>query len=74
MKKQTAGFIENISIGDTYYAVGPLQSPDGIEEWNYSGDKYDALRAEIGNMFPDKDTVLKYKFLLLQIKGLTHGL
>ena len=74
MKDQLDGFIDNINIGDTYYAVGPLQGPDGIEEWNYSGDRYDSLRAEIGNMFPDKNTVLKYKFLLLQIKGKTHGL
>jgi len=74
MNDQIGGFIGNINIGDTYYAVGPLQGPDGIEEWNYSADRYDSLRAEIGNMFPDKITALKYKYLLLQIKGMTHGL
>jgi len=41
-------------IGETYFSVGPLQH-SGIEQWEWTNDRYDRSRALIGNVFDTKD-------------------
>ena len=37
-----------LEIGDKYYSIGALQSLSGIEEWTYTGDRYDHIRMKMG--------------------------
>lgn len=56
------------NFGDRYYSVGPLQG-DGIEKWTFSMDRYDASRAEIGNMFKTREEALAFKEVLITINN-----
>ena len=50
-----------IQLGDTYYAVGPLQNSYSIETWTYTNDRYDRSRFSVGNVFETKDRAKKFK-------------
>jgi hypothetical protein len=48
--------------GDTYYSVGALQVK-GIEQWQFTGDRFDANRVLMKNMFKtpeDAEKLLKH--------------
>lgn len=57
------------SIGDTYYSAGPLQS-GRIEQWTFSGDRYDQNRAEVGNMFVTSEGA---RIMALYMKSFTRS-
>jgi len=60
-------------LNDTYYSVGPLQNISGIEQWVYTEDVYDTLRAEIGNIFETFEDAKYFKELLIKMTGENNG-
>jgi len=48
-------------IGERYYSVGPLQSDDCIEYWQFSADKYDRRRWAIHNVFKTMIAAVAYR-------------
>ena len=46
----------NISIGDTYFSVGPLARSNDylVENWTFTKDVYDLKRASMGNFFLER--------------------
>jgi len=50
-----------LTLGDTYYSVGPLQGLNSLEEWVYTNDRYDRSRLAVNNMFITIDEAKAFK-------------
>jgi len=54
-------------LGEIYYSVGPLQH-SGIERWEWTNDRYDKSRLELGNVFKTIEEAEAFKQQIMDLK------
>lgn len=61
-------YLSKLKIGDKYFSVGPLGDENAIEKWEYTRDRFDAIRIQLGNFFFTKEEAIEYRNKLINMK------